>query len=199
MTNAENAAGRTIRNIHDRLTKTRIFKNVAGRPLTAKEKLLKAIISPETPIARSEIFIPPEKAQALLSSANNVRTWIISHAATYTEEPNSRVDDEEGWSYNQGGFEMSADDATKPSSLSSVFLLSITETSPHDPSVEVWFSIVQDNKYNLEIRYFKTPERKQGEVIDTYISDDKSVEEMAENDGVIIEDLLIRVSAHLGI
>ena len=197
MANLENVAGRAIHNIDDRLTKAQIVRDSVGKPVSAEERLLRAITGAETPIARSEAVIEPQIAGELLTRATSIRNWLIDHAPTYEEEPSSRVDDETGWAYNQGGFEISADNTTKPSSLSTAYLLSITEGSPHYPSAEVWFSVVEDNQYNLSIRFFKTPERVQGQVRHEYTSFDKTFGEMPEDDGVIVEDLLTRVSTHL--
>lgn len=196
MANPENAAGKIIHVIHDRLQKAQVFKDAFTQPQSPEEALLARIIGRnDTPIARTtESIVSPDRAQGIVARTEVIRNWIITNAPPYDEEPGSQVDDEEGWAYIGGGFDMTADDITKPSSLNTQYLLSIVDnTSLYEPLTDVWFAAVEDNKYNLAIHFFGE-ERK---ILHEYGSYERPFEEMPEDDAVIIEDLLVRATAHL--
>lgn len=200
MANPESAAGNTIHTLRDRLQRAQGVKDYFKGSQSAAEKLFQVFSTTDTPFARSEIIASPEQTQKIINDSNSIRTWVIEHAATYAEEPSSRVDDEEGWAYTGEGFMMSADDTTKPSNLSTKFLLSIFEISPHDPFADLWFSVVEcvgGNKYTLNIDFHQNDKIGQKKVYQSYISEEKSFREMPEDDATIIGDLLTRVSNHL--
>lgn len=206
MANLENDAGRAIQAIRDRLTRAQTVRETFGHPQSAEERLLGTMIGADTPIARSsESIISPEPADKIERSADGVRTWMTAHAPTYDEQPSFRVEDESGWGYRGGGFEISADDITKPSSLANYYLLSISETSPYEPTADIWFSVTKDNgdrNYNLEVKFFATSnlrgqERGRERILREYRSDNKPFREMPEDDAIIVEDLLERVTTHL--
>ncbi len=200
MVNPESAAGKIIHNIHERLQKAQAARNTFVGPKSAEERLLAAITGANTPIARTtESVISPERARGIVTRTEVVRNWIVNNAPSYDEEPSSRVDDEEGWAYNGGGFEISADDVTKPSSLVTPFLLSITESpSIHEPIADIWFSVLNGNEYALSIRFFRQNDtlRRRG-ILHEYISNQGSFEEMPEDDAIIIEDVIGRTIRHL--
>lgn len=202
MARPESEVEQAIYSIRDRLTKAQIIKNALGRPQDAIETFLGKLKSTDTPIARrSEAIVSAKRAQQIEHSADDIRNWMINHAPTYDEEPSFRVEDESGWGYRDSGFQISADDITKPSSLESHYLLSITEISPHDSAVSVWFAVLGGKRYNLELRFFAEPiteERLARErALLEYRSDDKAFGDMPEDDSIIIADLLKRVSSHL--
>lgn len=198
MANPESIAGRTIHGIQDRLQKAQKVRDYFVGPQSAEERLLAAITGANTPIARTtEFIISPDRVQSIVAKAELVRDWIMNHAPSYYEEPNSQREDEAGWTYTRGGFDMSADDITKPSSVETIFPLTIAETSPYEPTAQVWFSIQEDHRYNLEIRFMGRDGRGRERILQEYISDLKPFTEMPEEDAVIIEDLLVRVAAHL--
>ena len=174
MANPESAAERVIHNIRNRLQRAQVVHDTLVGTQSAKERLLAAINRANTPIARTtESVISPERARGIVTRTEFVRDWIVNNAPSYDEDPSSRVDDEEGWAYNGGGFEISADDITKPSTLETPFLLSITES----PSIHE-----QNGQRGIPLEY---------------TSNQRSFEEMPEDDAIIVEDITDRVTAYL--
>lgn len=205
MASPENSAGQVIHTIKDRLSRAQTIRNTFGQPETAAESFGKALFSADTSIGRSsEAVIDQQKAEELEARSTSIRNWLIDHAPTYDEEPSFRIDDESGWAYRGIGFQVGADDITKPSSLSAKHLLCVTEVSPHDPTVHVALDITEEypeNRFSLDLGFFNVninvEENPRKQPILIYRSEDKPFREMPEDDAVIIEDLLTRVSNHL--
>ncbi len=199
MISPERSALTVISTIRDRLERMKIFKDTVARPLSSQEVLLASIFQTDTPVGRtSESITLENRVEGIKDKVANIRNWLTEHAPRYEEQPSARVWDEEGWAYEDGGFQISADNVTKPSNLSTKFLLSIFEVLPLDPPVNLWFSVIEDageQKYNLELSFLEEDGEPDKNI--EYISNKKSFEKMPEEDAVIIEDLLTRVTDHL--
>lgn len=187
--------------IHKRLQRAERVKEFLKGFQSAEDRILATLMGNDTPIAKTtETIALPAQTQNMSHKAQQVRDWLMKHAPTYEEKPSARVDDESGWAFIGERFEMSADDITQPSSLEQPFLLSVTEISSiHYPQADVWFAVAGDDfsKYNLRLKFFDKADQHRERIVQEYISDDKSFEEMPEDDAIIVGDLIERTIAHL--
>lgn len=198
MINPESEVGKVIHSVRDRLNDTATFRSAFGFPKESREKrLLDAIFPRNTSIARSnEVIIPPERADEIERKADVVRNWLMTNGA-----PN---EDRNGFMYRgfvRDGLTVKAGDDTNMASTGDVeVLLTVLETSPHDPSVKVYFDVIVKNlrkTYNLHISFYANPNPGNERAVYRYHSGQKPFREMPEDDAVIVEDLLSRVDSQL--
>lgn len=193
MSSPESEARKTIHSIQDRLKKEQIIRHNLAPPKSIEEKRFEYYFRTDAPIARSsENIVTGKRVQKLASDAENIRNWVINHAASYFEQPSYRTEDEEGWVYVGGGFQINANNVTKPSSIPDYLLCVCEEESVHNSSVSIFFSLIEgakENNYSLDIDY--------NNLRLLYRSFKKPLEGMPEEDAIVIEDLLTRVKTHL--